>query len=124
MSTDNAQPAGSAMNSITTAIGTAGAAVRDGARSATARVQEVLPAAGQHISKFVYTSCYFMSYGVVFPTVFVANFVPGLGPIAAGVNDGASAARDYVHDLQSRAAARKQQRQESQAPAGSAAPSA
>src|SRR5215471_17907975 len=46
------------------------------------------------ISRFVYSTFYYTSYGIVFPTVFVLNVVPGLGPVARGVADGARAAGD------------------------------
>ena len=77
MTTDNTQPSTDPLKSVAQALQTAAATVRDSAGDATARVREGLPAAGQFVSRFVYTSCYFASYGIVFPTVFVASFVPG-----------------------------------------------
>ena len=122
MTTENSQPASDPMKAIANAMGTAAAAVRDGASDASARVQKIVPEAGKFVSRFVYTTCYFTSYGVVFPAVFVANFVPGMAPISDGINDGAKAAREYVGDLRAKSAARKQQMLESPAPAGEAAP--
>ena len=53
-------------------------------------MQTALPATGKFVSRFVLCStCYFASYGVVFPTLFVANVVPGLGTIAYGLTDSA-----------------------------------
>jgi hypothetical protein len=51
------------------------------------------------MSRVVYSGCYFLSYGVVFPTVFAANFVPGMGSIRDGLMDGAKAANDCVAEL-------------------------
>jgi len=104
MTTDNPQPAADPLKSVAQALQTAAAAVRDGAGDATARVREGLPEAGKFVSRFVYASCYFASYGVVFPTVFVASFVPGMGPIAAGLSDGAKAASDYVGEMRAKTA--------------------
>ena len=55
----------------------------------------------------MYSTFYFASYGVVFPTLFVTNVVPGLGPIATGLTDGAVAACDVVGDMKARRAAKK-----------------
>jgi hypothetical protein len=70
-------------------------------------VQHALPATSQFVSRFVYSSCYFVSYGVVFPTMFVASYVPGGAPIASGLLDGANAANDFIADMKEKAAARK-----------------
>jgi len=81
--------------------------VRDGASDAAAKVQTTQPAASRFVSRFVYSSCYFVSYGVVFPTMLVANYVPGGTPIASGLLDGANAANDLIGEMRSKAAARK-----------------
>ena len=71
--TNAASPASDPLKSVATAMAKAAEAVRDGASDAAAKVQTALPATGKFISRFVYSSCYFASYGVVFPTLFVAN---------------------------------------------------
>lgn len=47
-------------------------------------------------ARLVYSSCYYASFGVVLPTLFVARAVPGFGPVAAGLCDGAKAATQSV----------------------------
>jgi len=95
------------LKSVATAMSSAAEAMRDGASDAAAKVQQALPATSEFVSRFVYSSCYFVSYGVVFPTLFLANVIPGGGPIAAGLCDGASAAGDFVKELRAQKAAQK-----------------
>jgi len=59
------------------------------------------------LSQFVYSSFYFASYAVVFPALFAANIVPGLGAMADGLTDGTYAACDAVRNSKARRAARK-----------------
>ncbi len=102
MSTDASLPVEQATNPIktaATAVASAAEAVCDRASDAAAKTKQALPAAGQFVSRLVYSSCYFVSYGVVFPTLFLANVIPGGGPIAAGLCDGASAAKDSVKEM-------------------------
>ncbi|MFN0053831.1 MAG: hypothetical protein ACKV0T_16755 [Planctomycetales bacterium] len=102
MSVEQAQPAQPANDPVKTgaaAVSTAAEAVRDGATDAAARVRQVVPVAGQFVSRFVYSSCYFLSYGVVFPTMVVASYLPGGKPIATGLVDGAQAASDLVREM-------------------------
>src|SRR5262249_33826876 len=44
------------------------------------------------VSQFVYSTFYFTSYAAVFPALFAANIVPGLGAVADGLTDGTCAA--------------------------------
>jgi hypothetical protein len=95
-----------ALKSVSTAMATAAEAVRDGTSDALARAKQALPAAGEYLSRFVYSSCYYLSYGVVFPTLLVTNSLPGGGPIADGLVDGATAANDVIVDMKEKSAAR------------------
>jgi hypothetical protein len=102
MSTDAALPVEQATNPIktaATAVASAAEAVCDRAGDAAAQAKQALPAAGQFVSRLVYSSCYYVSYGLVFPTLFLANVIPGGGPVAAGLSDGASAAKDFVKEM-------------------------
>ena len=47
-------------------------------------------------SKSVYSTCYFLSYGVVFPTLWVAGLVPTDNAMGHGFRDGADAAKQAV----------------------------
>jgi hypothetical protein len=51
-------------------------AVRDGVTDAQAKASEVMPAIGGFLARLTYTTCFAVSYGVVFPTLFVAQAVP------------------------------------------------
>jgi hypothetical protein len=103
------------MKSVSTAMATAAEAVRDGASDALAKVKQVVPVTGEYVSRFVYSSFYYLSYGVVFPTLLVTNFLPGCSPIANGLVDGAAAANDVLVEMKEKAAAQKAAKVESQA---------
>jgi len=105
----------SPLKSVSTAMATAAEAVREGTSDALARVKQALPATGEYVSRFVYSSCYYLSYGVVFPTLFVTSCLPGCGTIADGLVDGAVAASDVIVDMKEKAAARKIAKAEGQA---------
>ena len=90
--TQSADPLGSAADTMSMAL----QAVKDGAVDAQARVSELMPAIGGFLSRLTYTTCYAVSYGVVFPTLFVARVVPKDNAIVNGLVDGARAARDTL----------------------------
>jgi hypothetical protein len=90
---------------VAAAMASAAQAVKDGATDARESVAQALPGAGRFVSRTVYTSCYFLSYGVVFPTVLVANLLPVGGPIRYGLADGATAARDAAKQVKQHSAA-------------------
>jgi hypothetical protein len=77
-------------------------AARDGAADARARVDQALPAVNRFMSRFVYTTCYTISYGVVFPSVLLARSVPKNNPLVHGFVDGAHAAIDMVDEMKKR----------------------
>ena len=99
------------LKSVATAMANA---VRDGAGDAVLRAQQAVPAAGKFVSRAVYSGFYYLSYGVVFPTLLVTNFVPGFGPIGDGLVGGAHAALDVVAEMKEKSAARKAAKAESQ----------
>jgi hypothetical protein len=77
-------------------------AAREGAADARAKVDEALPAVNRFMSRFVYTTCYTLSYGVVFPTVLVARSIPKDNAFVHGFVDGAHAAVDMVDEMRKR----------------------
>lgn len=87
------------LKSVADAMSSAAEAMRDGAHDAADKVHQAIPAANKFVSRFVYSSCYFFSYGIVFPTLFAAHYVPGGGPVGTGIIDGANAANDAIKDL-------------------------
>lgn len=54
------------------------------------------------INKTIYKSGYYLSYGVVFPTCFIAGLVPTDNAMGRGLIDGAHAARDAVQRMRHR----------------------
>lgn len=60
-------------NSVSGVMETAVEAAREGAADARQAVENALPVVSQFMSRFVYTTCYSLSYGVVFPSVLLAR---------------------------------------------------
>src|SRR5262245_9254671 len=60
---------------------------------------------GMFLSRFVYTTCYTVSYGVVFPAVFLAHSIPQNNAVVRGLIDGAHAASLKVDALRGKALA-------------------
>ena len=56
-------------------------------------------ATGLFVSRFVYNTCYIISYGVVFPSVLLARAVPVNNAAVRGLIEGAQAARHKVDEL-------------------------
>jgi hypothetical protein len=93
--TPAADPLRTAADAMTLAV----QAAKDGAADAQAKVSEMMPAVGGFLSRLTYTTCYAVSYGVVFPTLLVARAVPKDNAIVQGLVDGALAARDAVEGM-------------------------
>lgn len=51
------------------------------------------------LSRMTYNTGYYVSYGVVFPTLFLVRIIPGAQTVVSGFVDGAAAARVYVGGL-------------------------
>lgn len=99
-STQQAEPAKPVteeqLGRVAQALNMAAQAVRDGMGDARARAESVAAGTSQATSKVVYAACYYLSYGVVFPTVLVASYIPTNNPICHGLIDGAQAAAEAV----------------------------
>jgi hypothetical protein len=67
-------------------------AARDGAADARAAAVRVCNATSLFLSRFVYTTCYTVSYGVVFPTMLLVHAIPKNNAAVQGLVDGAHAA--------------------------------
>jgi hypothetical protein len=87
------------LKTVADAMDAAVQAVREGAADARETAAKAVPAAGLFLSRFMYTTCYTLSYGVVFPTMFVAKSIPANNPIVLGLKDGARAAIDMVDEM-------------------------
>jgi hypothetical protein len=95
--TPSADPLRSAADAMALAL----QAAKDGAADAQERVSELMPAVGGFVTHLAYTTCYAVSYGVVFPALLVARAVPKDNAIVLGFVDGARAARDAIGARQS-----------------------
>jgi hypothetical protein len=67
-------------------------AARDGAADAREAAERTWAATSQFLSRFVYTTCYSVSYGVVFPAMLLARAIPRDNAAVRGLVDGARAA--------------------------------
>ena len=90
------------LKTVADALETAVKAAKDGAADAKATAGKAFPAAGRFLSRFVYTTSYTFSYGVVFPTVMIAKSIPTNNAVVHGFVDGARAASDMVDQLKHR----------------------
>jgi hypothetical protein len=90
------------LRTVADALDTAVKAAKDGAADAKATAGKMLPAAGRFLSRFVYTTSYTFSYGVVFPAVLIAKSIPTNNAIVHGFVDGAHAASDTVVQMKTR----------------------
>jgi hypothetical protein len=103
MSSESAASATSdPLKAVADAMDAAVKAAKDGAEDARATAAEALSAPGQMLSKFVYKACYTVSYGVVFPSAFVARSIPKDNALVHGLIDGAHAAMDMVEEMKSK----------------------
>ncbi len=90
------------MKTVADALEKAVQTATDSAVDAKATLEKSLPAAGRFVSRLVYTTCYSLSYGVVFPTVWVARSIPPDNPVVNGLAEGAKAAIDAVEQRKNR----------------------
>jgi hypothetical protein len=90
------------LKTVADALDVAVKAARDGAADAKATAGKMLPAAGRFLSRFVYTTSYTLSYGVVFPAVLIAKSMPANNAVVHGFADGAKAANDMVAQMKNR----------------------
>jgi hypothetical protein len=74
-------------------------AARQGAVDARAAAERFSATGGLFLARFVYTTCYVASYGVVFPTVMIARSIPRENAAVRGLIDGAGAAKRRAEAL-------------------------
>jgi hypothetical protein len=92
---------------VASAMADAVEVVAESAGEASANARRALPATGRFVARFVYSSCYFASYSVVLPTLYLAHAIPGAGSIGTGISDGASAAGATIREMRAKKAARR-----------------
>jgi hypothetical protein len=93
------------LRAVADAMDTAVQAMTDGAEHARATANDVIPAASQFLSQAVYKVSYSVSFGVVFPAMLIARWIPKDNAVVYGLIDGAHAARDLVDEMKSKSAA-------------------
>jgi len=81
------------------AMQSAASSVSQGASAARDAAEKALPSVGLFANRLVYTTCYTVSYGVVFPLALVALSVPQNNPLVHGLIDGSRAARNKVDEI-------------------------
>jgi hypothetical protein len=90
---------------VAVAMATAAEAMKSGAADGHTAASRAVPAARLALSKTVYSTSYYLSYGVVFPTLLVASIIPKNNALVHGMSDGARAAADAVGSLRAQRAA-------------------
>jgi hypothetical protein len=76
-------------------------AARDGAADAREMATRVWANTSLFLCRFVYTTSYTISYGVVFPATLLARSIPVDNAAVRGLIDGAKAASDKAHQVRS-----------------------
>jgi hypothetical protein len=82
-----------------TALSTMTQAAYDGAADAREMANRVWANTGLFLSRFVYTTSYTISYGVVFPATLLARSIPLDNAAVRGLIDGARAATKKAHEV-------------------------
>jgi hypothetical protein len=90
------------MKTVADALEKAVQTVSEGAADAKANLEKSLPGASRFMSRLVYTTCYSLSYGIVFPTVWVAKSIPPDNALVNGLTEGAKAAIEAVDQMKNR----------------------
>ena len=90
------------LKTVADALEAAVQAAKDGATNAREAASEFLPESGNMLSKAAYNTCYAISYGLVFPSVLLAQTIPHNNALVHGLIDGAHAARDMVAEMKNK----------------------
>ena len=80
-------------------LSTISRAARDGAADAKEMATRVWASTSLFVCRFVYTTSYTISYGVVFPATLIAKSIPADNAAVRGLMDGARAAKEKVHHV-------------------------
>ncbi len=80
-------------------LSTISQAAKDGAADAREMANRVWASTSLFLSRFMYTTSYTISYGVVFPATLIARSVPKDNAAVRGLIDGARAASDKAHQM-------------------------
>jgi hypothetical protein len=90
------------LKTVADALEAAVQAAKDGASNAREAASNFLPESGNVLSQLAYKTCYAVSYGLVFPSVLLAQSIPQNNAFVHGLLDGAHAAKDMVAEMKSK----------------------
>lgn len=90
------------LKSMADALESAVQAAKEGAADARQAAEGFLPESGDMLSKIAYNTCYAISYGLVFPSVLLAQSIPHNNAFVHGLIDGAHAARDMAAEMKNK----------------------
>ena len=93
------------LKTVADALEAAVQAAKDGASNARDAAAEMLPESGNILSQIAYKTCYAISYGLVFPSVLIAQSVPQNNALVHGLIDGAHAAKDMAAEMKNKGSA-------------------
>lgn len=99
MSDAEPNPSHDSIASPTGTLEIAAQAAQRGAADAREAAARTWTATGRFVNRFVYTTCYTLSYGVVFPSVLLARSIPVDNAAVRGLIEGAQAARQRAEEL-------------------------
>lgn len=99
MSDSQTFPASDPLGSAQKTLDLVTEAAQRGATDAKEAAVRTLDTAARFLNRFVYTTCYSVSYGLVFPAVLVARAIPRDNAAVRGLIEGADAARKKVDEL-------------------------
>jgi hypothetical protein len=89
---------------VAVAMASAAEAMKLGATDARTAAARAVPNAQLALSKTIYSTSYYLSYGVVFPTLLLTSMIPKNNALVHGMIDGARAAHDAVDNLRAQRA--------------------
>jgi hypothetical protein len=90
------------LKTVADALEAAVQAAKDGASNAREAATNLLPESGNILSQMTYKACYAISYGLVFPSVLIAQAIPQNNAFVHGLIDGAHAAKDMAAEMKSK----------------------
>jgi hypothetical protein len=90
------------LKTVADALEAAVQAAKDGASNAREAAANFLPESGNILSQWTYRACYAISYGLVFPSVLIAQSIPQNNAFVHGLIDGAHAAKDMAAEMKSK----------------------
>lgn len=99
MPAQSAAEAADPLAAVADAMQAAADSVSQGAAAARDAAGKALPSVGLFANRLIYSTCYAVSYGVVFPVALVALSVPQNNPLVHGMIDGSRAAREKVDEI-------------------------